>query len=322
MKISRDLLIKQFNRKLDDIIREELPILKEVKAFVIKSGGKRIRPLIHYFFSQLLDYRGDEWRDVGAIGELIHAASLVHDDVIDEATLRRGKPSVNALFGNKNAVLSGDYLLACGLDHLGTLSKSAELLPVFTRVIRMLSVAELLQEENETKLDLKEAVYERIIVGKTGVLFGAMTETAAILAELPAPKAAQYRAFGEKLGLVFQIRDDYLDYYDDGSDGKDLFQDFKRGLVTRPLIVMRQKMGRAERKELERIWASEEARAEPRAIETMLGISKKLGARRALAMEIETEVHSLMHFVREHADSEIRQGVLDQLTRLLVPVEG
>ena len=320
--MKRDLLIREFNRKLDHIIQEDLPILKKVKAFVIKSGGKRIRPLIHYFFTQLLDYRGDEWRDVGAIGELVHAASLVHDDVIDEATMRRGQPSVNALHGNKNAVLAGDYLLACGLDHLGTLTHSRELLPVFTRVIRMLSVAELLQEENETKLDLSQKVYERIIVGKTGVLFAAMTETAAILAGVQGKRREQYREFGEKLGLVFQIRDDYLDYYDDGSDGKDLYQDFKRGLVTRPLILLRDKMSRKERKELERVWAGEALRANPAAMETMLAYGDRHGIRRALAVEIETEVHGLMRFVREHPQSEVREAVLEQLTRLLVPVEG
>ncbi len=314
-------LIKQFDRKLDEIIREELPVLKKIKAFVIASGGKRIRPLIHYFFAHLLEYRGDEWRDVGAIGELIHAASLVHDDVIDEATMRRGRPSVNALNGNKTAVLAGDYLLACGLDHLSTLSRSAELLPVFTRVIRMLSVAELLQEENETNLELREPVYEQIIVGKTGVLFGAMTETAAILAGRATAKASEYRTFGERLGLVFQLRDDYLDYFDEGDGGKDLFQDFKRGLVTRPLILLRKKMGRKERTRLLKIWGSEESRADPASIAVILELSRSVGARKTLAVEIEAEVHSLMHFVRSHPPSEVREGVLDQLTRLLVPVK-
>ena len=135
-------LVRRFDRKLGRIIGQDLPVLKRVKKFLIKSGGKRIRPITHYYFTQLLGYEGRDWEDVGAIGELIHGASLLHDDVVDEASIRRGHPSVNALEGNKTAILAGDYMLGCGLDHLNTLRDSGRLLDIFTRVLRMLSVGD------------------------------------------------------------------------------------------------------------------------------------------------------------------------------------
>ncbi|MCB1318987.1 MAG: polyprenyl synthetase family protein, partial [Leptospiraceae bacterium] len=231
-------LVKRFNQKLDRIIGSDLPILQKIKKFVIKSGGKRIRPITHFYFTAMLGYTGREWEDCGAIGELIHAASLLHDDVVDEASMRRGKPSINALEGNKTAVLSGDYLLACGLDHLGTLPHAKGLLPVFTRVIRMLAIGELLQMQHEHNLDLKARDYNRIILGKTGSLFGAMTESAWIVAteaedggNARMERRKAYRDFGERMGYLFQVRDDYLDYFGDAvRERKDIYQDFRRGL--------------------------------------------------------------------------------------------
>ena len=100
-------IIRQINKRLAKIIGIELPILKKVKKFVIKSGGKRIRPLLHYYTGKMLSYQKEEWQDIGAIGELIHAASLLHDDVIDKAQMRRQAPSLNSLYGNKISILSG-----------------------------------------------------------------------------------------------------------------------------------------------------------------------------------------------------------------------
>lgn len=150
MKVSvlKDSLIRKFDKKLETIIREDLKILSEIKTYTIQSGGKRIRPILHYCLCQLLGYSGKHWLDVGAIAELIHAASLLHDDVVDEAETRRGLQSVGSKFGNKTAILAGDYLLACGIDHLNGLGYP-ELMEVFTQVIKDLSVSELIQMEWE-----------------------------------------------------------------------------------------------------------------------------------------------------------------------------
>ena len=324
--ISRAVLVSRFNGKLGQIIGgPELPILKKIKQFVIKSGGKRIRPITHYYFAGILGYGGREWEDVGAIGELIHAASLLHDDVVDSSNMRRGKPSVNALHGNKTAILSGDYLLACGLDHLGTLERSVDLLGVFTRVIRMLAVGELLQMEWERDFKLARKIYDRIILGKTGSLFGAMSESAYVLATPPgqpvdAAAAARYREFGERMGRLFQVRDDYLDYFGDArSNGKELYQDFRRGLITHPILVLRSMADSREKKVLAELWKNDESRATSKGLEQFLEISRRSNVQQNLAREIEEEVHGLMHFVRGHAESEYREKILEHLTTLLVP---
>ncbi|MBE7438238.1 MAG: polyprenyl synthetase family protein [Spirochaetales bacterium] len=302
--------IAAFNRKLDAIIREDLPVLKKVKKFVIQSGGKRIRPLLHYHTCALLEYQGKVWQDVGAIGELIHAASLLHDDVVDESKTRRGQPSTNALHGNKTAVLCGDYLLACGLDHLRTLPGSQELLRIFTVVIRKLAVGELLQLQWESNIRLDRKTYEQIIHCKTGALFGAMTESAALLAAHSSLK--EYARFGEELGLLFQLRDDYLDYFPGKGDGKPAFQDFKRGLVTFPFLLLLEE--RKNRKELVRLFAMEDREA---ALEELMPFLTTR-VQKTLAISIESKVHEAMHFVRRHPPLPARALLIDQLHALQV----
>jgi len=326
--LSRAALVRRIDRRLAKIIGEDLPILTQVKKFVVKSGGKRIRPVSHYFFARIFGYTGEDWTDVGAIGELIHAASLLHDDVVDESGMRRGKPSINALHGNKTAVLSGDYLLACGLDHLLTLERSAELLPIFTRVIRQLAASELLQMQLEREFSLDERIYERIIHGKTASLFGAMAEAAFVLAsnaETPPgeTKRAEYREFGERMGRVFQIRDDFLDYFGEASaNGKDLYQDFKRGLVTRPVLFLRKAVGARERKSLEALWRADERRVSPDGLAEWRRLADRHGIRGKLAREIEEEIHALMSFVRQYPASPHRETVIEQFRSLLVPTEA
>ena len=313
------LLVKQFDRKLETIIGSDLPILKKIKEFVIKSGGKRIRPLTHYYFTQILGYEGEEWLDVGAIGELIHAASLLHDDVVDKSELRRGKPTINKIYDNKTSILSGDFFLACGLDHLGTLVHSNSLLRVFTRVIRKLSVGELLQMEWERNFKIPEATYEDIILGKTAVLFGAMTESAAILAGSSPEDTVKYREFGERLGRIFQLRDDYLDYFgDEQSNGKKNYQDFQRGLVTRPVIVLRNLLEKKELKGLEKNWASDEFRSSDSGVESWLNLCDKSDLDNRLAGEIDGEIHNLIGFLEEHPPSKYSEKIAQNLQGLMV----
>lgn len=147
-KFKIQTVLSQLDKNLDNIISEDIPILKKIKKQVISSGGKRIRPFAHYLFCQFLNVKDVSWLDVGSVAELIHAASLLHDDVVDNAPIRRGKPTIGASFGNKTAILAGDYLLACGISRLNTLG-NPELMEIFSQVLRDLSVSELLQMEWE-----------------------------------------------------------------------------------------------------------------------------------------------------------------------------
>ena len=311
------VLIARFNSRLERIIRTDLPILRKVRSFVAASGGKRLRPLIHYYFARMLGYKGRECIDVGAIGELIHAASLLHDDVIDESDTRRGLRTLHKQYDNKTAILSGDYLLACGLDHLASLKRGHELLPLFTRVIRGLAVGELLQMEEESNLEIDARSYERIIQGKTAGLFGAMTEAAAVLAGQGAPQRKLYREFGDRLGRVFQVRDDYLDYFgDSASNGKEPFADFRRGLVTRPVIVLRTLLGRQRRKELAGVWAAADRRDSAEGVAVLQTLAHETALRETLQGELEREVGRLKETMSPFAGSGYGRSIVERLDSL------
>lgn len=320
MDLERALLIKKFDSRLAGIIGADLPILKEVKKFVVKSGGKRIRPLTHYYFARILGCRSEEWLDVGAIGELIHAASLLHDDVVDTAELRRGKPTINKIFNNKTAILSGDYLLSCGLDHLRTLEHFGPLLEIFTRVIRLLAVGELLQMEWETNFRVAEETYDRIIHGKTAALFGAMTESAVVVAGGDRKARQKHREFGERMGRVFQIRDDYLDYFGSArQNGKHPFQDFQRGLMTRPVIVLRSLLKGKDRKMLEQLWTSAEERSSLSGQEKWRELAGEANLQKSLSSEIERDLGMLAEFLDLYPRSEYTEKIRTRLEELTVP---
>jgi len=235
-KKSAATIINAVDKELKNIIQEDLIILQKIKDFVIETGGKRIRPLLLCFLSEIYESERSGAFTLGAITEIIHAASLLHDDVLDDSMTRRGKPSGKSLFGNKEVILGGDFLLACGIKKLNEF-KNHKLMSVFTRVIHDLSVAELLQMEYEAREDIDISIYYKIIYGKTASLFQAAAEAAAIWAKLSNKDFTKLSDLGKNMGLFFQIRDDYLDYYNAKLLKKDPFQDFERGIYTYPVII-------------------------------------------------------------------------------------
>ncbi|MCB1138720.1 MAG: polyprenyl synthetase family protein [Leptospiraceae bacterium] len=314
-------MLRKIDAKLDDIIHEDLTVLKKVKKHVIKSGGKRIRPLLHYYLLRMLGEETDAWVDTGAIGELIHAASLLHDDVIDEAGQRRGKPTMHTLEGNKTTILSGDYLLACGFQHLATLPKGVELLPVFTGVIRDLTVGELIQMRWESNPSVSIKTYEEIIHKKTASLFGAMGRSAGILRGFSPEQNDGLEDFGIRMGRMFQIRDDYLDYFGDPrKEGKQLYQDVNRRLVTFPLLQLLKKMSAADRREFKKRWSGSENGKTVR--EFVVERMEKHEIRKLVALEMEEEIHRLMKFLRDYPGSDYRNKLVDRLSELQVPAQG
>ena len=315
-------IVKQINHRLSSVIGTELPILKKVKGFVSKNAGKCLRPLFHYYIAKLLAYEGEEWQDVGAVGELIHTASLFHDDVIDSAQVRRERPSLNFIYGNKVSVLSGDYLLACALEHLNTLEHCSLVLPLFTRSVRMLAMGELLQMESEKKFELSEAIYEKIILCKTACLFGSMSESAYVLSQgkKADPKIQlKYKNFGERLGRLFQLRDDFLDYFQmSKSTGKELYQDLERGLITKPIIVLYKNLPRRERKVLLGIFKNSQKRKTPSNIKKLESLFRSVNLRERLERGMEVETHILLSFLRSHPPSAYRSRLLDKIFQLFI----
>ena len=308
------ILIKKFDSKLDDIIFEDLKILKDIKKYVIRSGGKRLRPLTHYFFSQILNYTGEHWLDVGAIAELIHAASLLHDDVVDKAETRRGKDTIGKLYGNKSAILAGDFLLACGIEHLNKLNNPS-LMSSFTKVIRDLSVAELLQMQWEKNPKISRVEYEKIIYGKTASLFGATCETAGILAEESASSIEALKNFGNSMGRLFQIRDDYIDYFSSNDEsGKDQYKDFQNGLFTYPIIILREHSTKKETKSIHAVFA-QETRDKPE-IEFITELFDKYRIQEKIQVEIQNEIKELLQYLEKFQTSDARDLIIERIGSL------
>lgn len=315
LKIEVPLIIKQFNTKLDSIIKEDLPILEDIKEKVIESGGKRIRPLTHYFLTQLMDYKGKEWLDLGTIAELIHAASLLHDDVIDGADLRRGKPTIGKLYGNKTAILAGDYLLACGIDHLNSLNNPL-LMSAYTSVIRDLSVGELIQMqwEKNPKITMKE--YDQIIYGKTASLFGAVGLTAGVLSGVSESKNKSLHKFGVNMGMLFQIKDDYIDYFQSSENsGKTQMKDFINGLYTYPLIVLKEKANKKEITEITKILSLPE-----RGVTEVMRINELLfyySIQKEILFRLKKLSEELFAFLNEFPESSIQKLMIEKIQELV-----
>lgn len=208
----------------------------DVIRHIFSAGGKRVRPALFLMVADLIDYSGEHKMPIAAVCEYIHTASILHDDVIDNSSLRRGKPTANSIWGDETAVLSGDliYSAAC---RLMVKTRSLELIDTFAECIRFMSESELFQLELLWKADVDRRQYERVVHGKTAVLFEASTKTPGYLAELKQEACEELGAYGKNLGFVFQFADDLLDYTGDQEKvGKAVAADLRNGKVTLPLL--------------------------------------------------------------------------------------
>ncbi|RZV37632.1 MAG: polyprenyl synthetase family protein [Candidatus Acidulodesulfobacterium acidiphilum] len=213
----------------------ETPLIHKVAEYVISSGGKRIRPILLIVASKLCGYDGNDHISLAAVIEFIHTATLLHDDVVDNAPLRRGKASANTIFGNEAAVLVGDYLFAKSFKVLSDINN--------IKVIKSYSDATTLMAEGEVKelvktADIKtgEKDYLDIIIKKTAVLFACASEVGAIIAGKEEKCAKKLYDYGLNIGIAFQLMDDALDYISDKEFGKFIGNDLKEGKLTLPLI--------------------------------------------------------------------------------------
>ncbi len=246
-----DAEMKTFRRYFRDAMRSKVGILDKVTQYVLRQKGKEIRPMLVLLCAKLTGDISDSSYRAAALVELLHTATLVHDDVVDNAERRRGVFSISALWKNKIAVLLGDFLLSRGLllalDH-----GEYDLLHTVSDAVRRMSEGELLQIEKARKLDIDEETYFRIISDKTASLIAACMVSGALSAGANLDTQAKVRKIGEQLGLAFQIRDDLFDY---GSVdvGKPLGLDLQEKKMTLPLIVSLQRAVPTERKRIMKI---------------------------------------------------------------------
>ncbi len=210
------------------------PLLNQVTEHILQKSGKMMRPMLVFLTAKLFGEVNEATYRAAVSLELLHNASLVHDDVVDDSDERRGQQSVNALFNNKVAVLSGDYLLATSLLQVAATS-NLEIVRTVSQLGQDLSDGELLQLANVGNNQFAEEVYYEVIRKKTAVLFAACTKVGALSVGASEEDVERARLFGEYVGLCFQIRDDIFDYFDDNI-GKPTGNDMKEGKLTLPVL--------------------------------------------------------------------------------------
>lgn len=227
--------LEDFKKLFDSSLSSSNLLLNNVISHIRQRNGKMMRPILVLLVARLYGTIRPATFHAAVSLELLHTASLVHDDVVDESTERRGQLSVNAIFNNKVAVLVGDFLLATSLVHAGE-TMSHEILGVISCLGQDLADGELLQLSNVSNLQFSEEIYFDVIRKKTAALFAACTKSAALSAGACGEKAESARLFGEYIGICFQIKDDIFDYYDSKELGKPTGNDMLEGKLTLPAI--------------------------------------------------------------------------------------
>ncbi len=240
--------MKEFEARFRTTMKSKVPLLDKITHYIIKRKGKQMRPMFIFLTAKMLGKIGDDTYNSASLIELLHTATLVHDDVVDDANERRGFFSINALWKNKIAVLVGDYMLSRVLL-LSIENKKFRSLEIVARAVREMSEGELLQIEKARKLDITEDVYFEVIRQKTASLISSCCEAGAVSVQRE-DEAQNMRKFGELIGLAFQIKDDIFDYGTPGKIGKPTGIDIRERKMTLPLIYVMNNADRKVRNEL------------------------------------------------------------------------
>ena len=245
--------------KIQSKLISDVQLVQEMTDYHIKTGGKRLRALLTLGSAKLCGYtKGSRDINLAACVELIHSATLMHDDVIDNGLLRRGKDTTNKIWGNHSSVLIGDYLLSRCFEMMVE-DGNLEILKLLSSTSSKIAQGEVLQLQHQTEIDMLEDTYLKIITAKTAELFSASTKVGAILADVDDKKKDALEFYGRNLGLTFQIADDTLDYNSDlKMFGKKLGKDFFEGKITLPVILLFQKINETEKNKLTKMFKSEE----------------------------------------------------------------
>ncbi len=241
--------IKTFEKYFRKSMKSSVPLLDKITHFIIKRKGKQMRPMFVFFSAELCGGINDKSYRAAALIELLHTATLIHDDVVDDSNIRRGFFSLNALWKNKIAVLVGDYLLSRGLL-LSLNNDDFQLLKVVSNAVREMSEGELLQIEKARKLDIEEKIYFDIIRKKTASLIASCCASGALSANAGNDVINKMREFGENAGIAFQIKDDLFDYEKTNNTGKPNATDIKEKKLTLPLIHMLENISKREKRKI------------------------------------------------------------------------
>jgi len=248
--------LRMVEESLGDMLSHDNFLIQSIGRHLLGSGGKRLRPLFLLLSARLSGYGGRDHIPLAGVIEIIHTASLLHDDVVDGAALRRGNPSANSIWGNAAVVLAGDYLYSNALKYALRFG-NVRIVGALSSAITCMTDGELLQLHRAGDISITEEDYVRIVSSKTGALFSEACRIGAILGGLPVDREEALVSYGMNVGIAFQMMDDILDYgADEGELGKKLGKDLEEGKITLPLILLLRTASAREREEIGEIVSS------------------------------------------------------------------
>ena len=244
--------------KIKSKLSSEVDLAQKMTNYHLDTGGKRLRALLTLGSAKLCGYKkGTRDINLAACVELIHSATLMHDDVIDNGAVRRGKKTLNTIWGNHSSVLVGDYLLSRCFEMMVE-DGNLEVLKLLSSTSSKIAQGEILQLQHKGEVDMLEETYLKIISSKTAELFAAATKVGAILSDMKLKEKEALEFYGRNLGLTFQIADDTLDYNSELKlFGKKIGQDFYEGKITLPIILLFQKINSEEKEKIKEIFLKE-----------------------------------------------------------------
>ena len=283
-----------------------------MSGYHLDSGGKRLRALLTLGSAKLCNYsKGTRDINLAACVELIHAATLMHDDVIDNSSIRRGKKTLNKIWDNHSSVLLGDYLLSRCFEMMVE-DGNIEVLKLLSSTSSKIAQGEILQLQHQGEVDMLEETYLKIISAKTAELFAAATKVGAILSEMKSKEKEALEFYGRNLGLTFQIADDTLDYNSELKlFGKEIGQDFYEGKITLPIILLFQKAKNEEKKILKEIFSYTERNKEN--LDFTLSLIKKYDIIKACYQKAQHYINLSSSSLSVFSDSE-EKNILENLT--------
>ncbi len=234
-------------------LSSDVQLVGQVGEYILSSGGKRFRPMLLLLAARLCRYQGEKHIELAGVVEFIHTATLLHDDVVDSADLRRGSRSANSVWGNQASVLVGDFLFARSFSVMVG-SESFKILRILSDTTTQLAEGEILQLLNTCDLEVDEQRYLQVVRNKTAILIAAACQVGGVLAGVDEQRELALREFGLEIGIAFQLMDDALDYVADEAEfGKERGHDLYEGKMTLPLICAFSQASAAEREEVSRI---------------------------------------------------------------------
>lgn len=268
--------IEETDNVIKKYCRGKSPLIEEVSRYIVSSGGKRIRPLLVIICAKLINPKVDNYHNLCAALEMIHTATLLHDDVIDNSHLRRGKKTANAIWDNKAAILIGDFLFSLSFQLL-VKTKSIYILDILSKASNQMADGEVSQLQNSNDLSISLDKYFEIIEGKTATLFASACSSGAVLADATKEQELALQDYGNNLGLIFQIVDDIIDYSTDTKKlGKGNGDDYFESKVTIPVIICYENSNESDKKEIAELFEkSYEKKADCKDLERLVEVLNK-----------------------------------------------